>query len=219
MWLWYAVGRKTSWLHWCALGKCSFLSPSNLWTVFIWCSPLLQKKSVFYYYVLQKRCIRSTILLNGTLCDFSGSPILSCSLLGAANFFFKSLLSGTSILICSLYLCRLCAGQPSTWGCWRATATTTKMYKTVWCTQFLSTCDGFRPTYTYMHTQGNVIFLSCVPWPFSEESVSSCCDLAGICFAFVVAEHRAAMRQMLFVALCVPRHTRLCVSLSVSAAV
>lgn len=70
-----------------------------------------------------------------------------------------------------------------------------------------------------MHTQGSVIFLSCVPWPFSEESVSSCCDLAAICFALVVAERRAATRQMLFASLRVPRHTHVCVSLSVSATV
>lgn len=85
--------RKTSSPRWCVLGKCSFLSPSNLWTVFVWCSPLCQKKSVFYYHVLQKRCIRFTILLNGTLYDFFSSPILSSSLLRAANHSFFFLVS------------------------------------------------------------------------------------------------------------------------------
>lgn len=166
----------------------------------------MPKRSVFYYYVLQKRCIRSTILLNGTPCDYFDGRFFWAACCELPTLFFPSHFSPkTLVLIYSLYLCWLCVEQPLPNEAAEGQRQQ-KLCKTVWCTQFLSVCEGLCPTYTYMHTPGSVIFLSCVPWPFSDESVSSCCDFGGICFALVVAERRV-------------RHTHTCVSLSVSAAV
>lgn len=54
-----------------------------------------------------------------------------------------------------------------------------KLCKTVWCTQFLSTCEGLCPTYTYMHTPSSVISLSCVPWPFPTSRLAAVVTLVA----------------------------------------
>lgn len=215
--------RKTSSPRWCVLGKCSFLSPSNLSTVFVWCSPLCQKKkkSVFYYHVLQKRCIRFTILLNGTLCDFFGSSILSSSLLRAANhwfffFFFVSLRDFRMRL--QLVSVSIMCWTAFQMGLLKDNNNKKTLCKTVWCTQFLSTCEGLCPTYTYMHTPSSVISLSCVPWPFPISRLAAVVTLVDM-FRYGC---RWMLRRGAWSALCgtarfVGIHT--CVSLSVSAAV
>lgn len=93
-----------------------------------------------------------------------------------------------------------------------------KLCKTVWCTQFLSTCEGLCPTYTYMHTPSSVISLSCVPWPFPMSRLAAVVTLVdmfrvGRCWML----RRGAWSALCGTARFVGIHT--CVSLSVSAAV